>query len=100
MRRYGPERDGAASGGAPDRAAVNETVAPGTPLLIRELATGRDTTFASVSEVAWQDDGPLLAFAVTVESGIGNGVQIFDAQTSNLRSLDSRSEERRVGKEC
>jgi dipeptidyl aminopeptidase/acylaminoacyl peptidase len=91
LRRYGPEPSpGGAAGGA-DRAAANETVAPGTPLLIRELATGRDTTFASVSEITWQDDGSLLAFAVTVEGGVGNGIQIFDAATSTVRALDSSS---------
>ena len=91
MRRYGPERDGAGSAAGGDRAAANETVAPGTPLLIRELATGHDTTFASVSEMAWQDDGSLLACAVTVEGGVGNGVQIFDASRSTVKALDSSS---------
>lgn len=92
LRRYAPEpaSGGGAGAGGADRAA-NETVAPGTSLLIRELATGRDTTFASVSEIAWQDDGSLLAFAVTVDGGVGNGLQIFDAATSTVRSVDSSS---------
>ena len=69
--------------------APDETVAPGTTLVVRELATGRDTTFGSVSEIAWQDKGTLLAFAVTVEGGVGNGLQLFDTATGTLRVLDS-----------
>ena len=69
--------------------ATSETVQPGTTLVVRELATARDTTFGSVSEIAWQDKGPRLAFAVTVENGVGNGVQLFDTATGALRVLDS-----------
>ena len=58
-------------------------------MIVRELATGRDTTFAAVSEIAWQDKGTALAFAVTAENGVGNGVQLFDTATGALRVLDS-----------
>jgi hypothetical protein len=90
MRRYAPEPPtGAAAPPAP--AASDETIAPGTTLVVRELATGRDTTFGNVSEIAWQDKGPLLAFVVTVEGGVGNSVQFFDTATGTLRALDSSS---------
>lgn len=88
FRRYAPEP---ASGTAGSAAATNETIAPGTTLVVRELATGRDTTFGHVSEIAWQDPGSLLAFAVTVEGGVGNGVQLLDTATGTLRILDSSS---------
>lgn len=89
MRRYAPEpADGAAP---PAAGGSDETIAPGTTLVVRELATGRDTTFGNVSEIAWQDKGPLLAFAVTVEGGVGNSVQLFDTATGTLRALDSSS---------
>lgn len=85
MRRYAPEtKDDAA---APS--ASSELVQPGTHLIVRELATGNDTTFAAVSEIAWQDQGPRLAFAVTAENGVGNGVQLLDTETGTLRALDS-----------
>ena len=29
-------------------------------MIVRELATSRDTTFAAVSEIAWQDKGAAL----------------------------------------
>jgi dipeptidyl aminopeptidase/acylaminoacyl peptidase len=88
MRRYAPEPAGATGGGTPP-ASAEETVSPGTTLVIRELATGRDTTFGSVSELAWQDKGTLLAFAITVEGGVGNGVQLYDTANGTLRGLDS-----------
>jgi len=85
MRRYGPEaKDDTATA-----SASGEVVPPGTPLIVRELATNRDTTFAAVSEIAWQDKGTWLAFAVTAENGVGNGVQLFDTATGALRVLDS-----------
>ena len=90
MRRYAPEPPNGGNAGSAALAHVaDETIAPGTTLVIRELATGRDTTFGSVSEMAWQDKGSLLAFAVTVEGGVGNGLQLFDSASGTLRVLDS-----------
>lgn len=89
MRRYAPEQPGASTSG--DNAAGDETATPGTTLVVRDLSTGRDTTFGSVSEVAWQDKTSRLAFAVTVEGGVGNSVQLYDAASGVLRTLDSSS---------
>ena len=85
MRRYAAEtKDDSAA------ASTNSELVPtGTHLIVRELATGGDTTFAAVSEIAWQDKGTRLAFAVTAENGIGNGVQLLDTATGSLRVLDS-----------
>ena len=77
MRRYAPEsRDGATP---PPGVGNNETQPPGTTLIVRELATGRDLTFGSVSEIAWQDDGSLLAMAITVDGGVGNVDEVLTA---------------------
>ncbi|MGI8782770.1 MAG: prolyl oligopeptidase family serine peptidase [Acidobacteriota bacterium] len=92
MRRYPPEEKE-----APDAAATAETddaPAPGTTLIVRNLATGRDTTFGNVSEFTWQDlpqRGRLLALAISAEDKAGNGVQLFDPETGVLRVLDSSS---------
>jgi len=67
----------------------SEAIAPGTSLVIRALATGQDATFASVSETAWQDKTSTLAFAVTVDGGVGNSLQLYDTATGTLRTLDS-----------
>jgi dipeptidyl aminopeptidase/acylaminoacyl peptidase len=88
LRRYAPE---AREAGAPTPPDTDDAVRNGTMLVLRELATGLDSTFGSVSELAWQDDGPLLAMAITVEGGVGNGVQLFDTATGRLRVLDSSS---------
>jgi dipeptidyl aminopeptidase/acylaminoacyl peptidase len=94
MRRYPPERP--ASAAATPAGAAAATPAPddapaGATLIVRELATGRDTTFGNVSEYAWQDKGGLLAFAISAEDKTGNGVQLFDPKSSSLRVLDSAS---------
>jgi dienelactone hydrolase len=98
MRRYAAARPStpatsAARGGGPRGAAgpdVSEE-APGATLIVRQLARGRDTTFGNVSQFAWQDAerSHLLAMAISAESKTGNGVQLFDAETTVLRVLDS-----------
>ncbi len=85
MRRYADPPPA----GARDEGDAGETITPGTPLVLRSLATGQDATFGSVSEIAWQDKGTSLAFAVTVDGGVGNSLQVYDAATGVLRTLDS-----------
>jgi dipeptidyl aminopeptidase/acylaminoacyl peptidase len=87
MRRYAAEsRD---SSPPPASAGVSEIINPGTTVVVRDLATSRDLTFGSVSELAWQDRGTLLALAVTVDGGVGNGVQLLDTASGSIRVLDS-----------
>lgn len=88
MRRYTPERKDAPS---PDPAAETDA-APGATLIVRQLATGRDTTFGNVAEYVWQDlpqRGRFLALTINADDKTGNGVQLFDPETSVLRVLDS-----------
>jgi dipeptidyl aminopeptidase/acylaminoacyl peptidase len=95
MRRYAPEKkDPAAPVIPPDE----EPPSAGATLIVRQLATSRDTTFGNVSEFAWQDlrlHGHLLAMAINAASSAdektGNGVQLFDSETGSLRLLDSAS---------
>jgi dipeptidyl aminopeptidase/acylaminoacyl peptidase len=61
----------------------------GSDLLVRNLATGAMTTFGNVAEFAWQDRGRLLALTIDADAKAGNGVQVFDPQTGQLRLLDS-----------
>lgn len=85
MRRYPPERQPAGEAAAP----AEDAGAPGATLIVRELATGRDTSFGNVSEYAWQDKGRLLAFAINADDKTGNGVHLYDPSTGALRVLDS-----------
>ncbi len=100
MRRYGPARPagsaaaatpagrGGRGGGAGGSAAEE---APGTTLIVRQLASGRDTTLGNVSQFAWQDAerSHLLAMIISAEGKTGNGVQLFDPESTVLRVLDS-----------
>ncbi len=110
MRQYPPERaagaTGAAGRGAGGRggggrggrggggANGQDDNTPGATLVLRQLATGRDTALGNVSEFAWQDlkhHGTLLALAISTGDKTGNAIQLFDAQTGSLRVLDSSS---------
>jgi dipeptidyl aminopeptidase/acylaminoacyl peptidase len=87
LRRYAPEPDKKPG----DDAAADSEGPRGSTLVVRHLATGRDTTFGNVAEFAWQDKGRLLAIAIATEDKTGNGVQLFDPETGALRVLDSSS---------
>ena len=89
MRHYAPERTPARSGDPDPAAALDPEDAPGVTVIVRELATGRDTTFGNVGEAAWQNKGRLLALSIAAEDRAGNGVQVFDPVSGTLRVLDS-----------
>ena len=79
-------------GGGPGGAATdNETQAVGTTLIVRELATAKDTTFGNVADFAWQngDAAHLLAMSISADGQTGNGLHLFDPSTTVLRVLDS-----------
>jgi hypothetical protein len=87
MRRYPPKKE---TTDAPAATEADDT--PGATLIVRHLASGRDTTFGNVSAFAWQDlpkRGRLLAMTISAEDKTGNGLQLFDPETNALRVLDS-----------
>ena len=82
FRRYAPQRTPPAEGApAPDPA--------GSPLTIRNLQTGADTTFGNVTSFAWQEKGTHLAMTIGVEGREGNSVQVYDPANGELKVLDS-----------
>jgi dienelactone hydrolase len=99
LRPYGPERAAAAApaaggrgggrGGDDGSTAAEEAL--GTSLVVRHLASGRDTSFGNVSQYAWQDAerSHMLAMIISASGKTGNGVQLFDPETTVLRVLDS-----------
>ncbi|CAN5664780.1 hypothetical protein BH18ACI5_BH18ACI5_03330 [soil metagenome] len=102
MKRYAPERRDAAGAaatpapGATPAASTDDPAPVGVTILVRELASGRDTTFGNVSEFAWQSvsqpsnlKGRLLALIVSAEDKIGNGVHVYDAAAGSHHVLDS-----------
>ena len=103
MRRYAPERPGTGGGGgaagppppAPSGDA-DDAAPPGVTIIVRDLATGRDTAFGSVAEFAWQSvsepsklAGRMLAFTISTEDKTGNGIHLYDAASGSHRALDS-----------
>ena len=61
----------------------------GADARVLELDSDVATAFGNVAELAWSDHGPLLALAISTGGKDGNGVQVFDAVRSTLRSLDA-----------
>jgi dipeptidyl aminopeptidase/acylaminoacyl peptidase len=90
MRRYPPERTPARPDAAP-AAALDPDDLPGVTVVVRDLASGRDTTFGNVADTSWQTKGRLLAIAIGADDRAGNGVQVFDPSSGTLRVLDSGS---------
>jgi dienelactone hydrolase len=95
MRRYAPERQGRqdseSTGNAGTSSAPDPEETPGATAIVRDLASGRDTTFGNVVDAAWQTKGQLLALAIGSDDRTGNGVQVFDPASGSLRVLDSGS---------
>ena len=91
MRRTPPEKKDSDKKASTDASDADDIPA-GATLLLRQLSTGRDTSFGNVSEYAWQNlpnTGTLLAMTIGTEDKTGNGVQIFDVRTASVRVLDT-----------
>ncbi len=71
--------------------APEEPDGKGGNLRVVSLAAGTEVLFGNVSEYAWSDTGSLLALALATGSDAGNGVQIYDAGSGRLQSLDASS---------
>ncbi len=92
MDHYAPAAPAAAAGAREGGAGSGpEEEKPGTQVVVRTLATGKDISFGNVSEFSWQaaDGSHRLAMIIGAQGKAGNGVQLFDAATGVLRVLDS-----------
>lgn len=67
-----------------------EKKSDGSDLVIRNLATGQEFNFGNVSDFKWQDEGELLAMIIDADNKAGNGVQLFNPVSGNLKVLDSK----------
>ena len=63
----------------------------GVDVVVHDLSTGADMSFGNVSEMAWQDEGTLLAMVTDADERVGNGVTVYDPSTGRIRSLDTRA---------
>ena len=60
----------------------------GGALRVIDLETDAETSLGQAVEYAWSDRGSWLAFVVQTGKDEGNGVQLYDAETGRLTSLD------------
>lgn len=73
LRRYKPE----------------DKESEGVDLVVHDFSTGADMSFGNVSEMAWQEDGSLLALAIDADGRVGNGITVYDPASGRIRSLDA-----------
>ncbi|UCD25491.1 MAG: prolyl oligopeptidase family serine peptidase [Gemmatimonadota bacterium] len=71
--------------------APEEPSGKGGDLRVLNLTTGTEVTFGNVSAYAWSDIGSLVALSLATGSDVGNGVQVYDATSGRLHSLDASS---------
>ena len=67
----------------------SEPEGKGADLRILTLADGSEITFGNVSDMAWSESGSLLALTIATGTDAGNGIQLYDAASGRLSSLDS-----------
>lgn len=61
-------------------------------MLVRDLGTGSTQTFGNVSTYAWSDRGAMLAMALETDGNAGNGVQLLNATSGQVRTLASSAD--------
>lgn len=71
------------------RYSATGRVSRGADLVVRDLDQGSDVTLGNVADYAWSDDGAMLAMTIDVDGKTGNGLQLLNASTGSIRSLDA-----------
>ena len=69
--------------------APEEPAGKGADLRIVMLATGSETSFGNVAEMAWNSSGSRIAMVIATGTDLGNGVQVYDAGSGTLQSVDA-----------
>jgi dipeptidyl aminopeptidase/acylaminoacyl peptidase len=73
----------------PDPPAGAAPTGRGADLRVLDLQAGTELTLGNVAEFAWSSAGSRLAVTVATGSAAGNGVQVYDARSARLQSLDA-----------
>ena len=60
---------------------------PGTDLVVRELATGKETTIAEAADYAWNEPGTWLAYAVSSKTPENDGAFALEAASGRTVAL-------------
>ena len=79
------EADAAARGGG----SAGASDAPGTDLLMRQLATGAQRYVGNVGSYAFDDSGKLMAYTVRGQQRLGNGVYVMTLASGEQKMLDA-----------
>ena len=66
-----------------------ELAGKGADLRIVMLAAGSETSFGNVAEMAWSPSGSRIAMVIATGTDLGNGVQVYDAASGTLQSVDA-----------
>ena len=66
-----------------------EKESSGVDVVVRDMADGSTLSFGNVAQMAWQDEGSLLAMTIDADDRVGNGVRLYEPATGRLRSLDT-----------
>ncbi|HLK13332.1 MAG TPA: prolyl oligopeptidase family serine peptidase [Fimbriimonadaceae bacterium] len=82
----GAQRRGGAAGGGGGAAP---TPARGETWILRELATGKEQTFADVTSVEFDRDGTEMAYTVAAQDKTKNGVVYLDLKTGKKSAVAS-----------
>jgi len=80
-------RRGGGGGGGARQAASNSTAPNGSPLVIRNLPTGKEERIENVGEALFSKDGKVLAYTVTSREGKEDGVYWLDLPTHSRHEI-------------
>ena len=81
----GAGRGGGRAGGPP----AENASAPGTDLLMRNLATGDQRYVGNVGTFLFDDAGAVMAYTVRGQSRLGNGVYLMTLASGDTKMLDT-----------
>lgn len=63
----------------------------GTDLVLHHLGDNKQLNFGNVSAYAFNESGSHLAMIIDAQSKLGNGLQLFDTRTHEIKVLESES---------
>jgi dipeptidyl aminopeptidase/acylaminoacyl peptidase len=66
-----------------------------TDVLVENLANHTRMPFSNVGEHSWADAGARLALTIETDGGVGNAVQMYDANSGTINVLESSSSQYR-----
>jgi dipeptidyl aminopeptidase/acylaminoacyl peptidase len=92
-----PAGQGAGQGAPAGQGPQPRRKEPGTPLVLRNLATGEERRLEDVAAYAFATDGRSLAYATSAADGAGDGVYLLDLATGTTTAvLTGEAEYRRL----